>query len=90
MLTFRESWPIFLPTMTTNHQEDAMTTNIDAITRKHTAFRDFQDMLNTDPHYRPTLRTTQKGQAGRELALLADAYDAARQLQGDSRRICRC
>lgn len=63
--------------------------NVNACVRKHTAFKDLQDLLSTDPHYSPAMNTSRKGVIGRELTFLADVYDAARREMGDARRVRR-
>jgi hypothetical protein len=66
-------------------------THLDALTLCHTAFRTFQDLLDAKGGYTPSLRTgsTNNAEHRRELAEIADAYDAAQQRRGDARRACR-
>ena len=63
--------------------------SINELVRKHTAFESMDAMLNTAPHYRPTLRTGGRSRVARELAQIADAYDTAQAARGDSRRAFR-
>lgn len=58
---------------------------LDEITRKHTAFENFKDMVNAEGGYRPTLRT----ESVKELKILADCYDQAQKDKGDPRRALR-
>ena len=64
---------------------------LDALTLCHTAFRTFQDLLDAKGHYTPSLRTgsTNNAEHRRELAEIADAYDAAQAKRGDPRRAVR-
>ena len=64
----------------------------DLLTQKHTAFRSFAALIQAQGGYYPSLRTISGcplGENSAELAELADAYDAAQQIHGDSRRACR-
>lgn len=71
---------------------------LDRLTLAHTAFgirrhlRPFLDMVvdpDGSPTYRPSLYGLRNTQAARELAELADAYDAMQAARGDSRRAYR-
>lgn len=68
---------------------------LDAITRSETMFPNFAAMIAPDSassSYRPTLRCKDEGypvSRRQLLTLLADAYDAAREAQGDARRAYR-
>jgi len=53
--------------------------------RKHTAFGSFEDLLDTDPDYWPTMRVSENP----DLLVLADAFDAACEARGQSRRAWR-
>lgn len=77
-------------------------TALDCIVRRHTAFRDFHEMTEGSPDYRPTLRAPKveahlRGlRAGQEVAvqateitLLADCYDTYMAARGDARRAYR-
>lgn len=63
------------------------TVNLDAITKRHSGFDCFEDMLNADGGYRPTIRIDGRFKA--ELKVLADAYDNAQETRGDARRAYR-
>ena len=70
--------------------------HLDMLTRRWTGWASFSAMVLAvdDPHYRPSLvgpRSRSKvAQEEREaLTALADAYDAAQALRGDSRRAFR-
>jgi hypothetical protein len=58
---------------------------LDEITRKYTAFESFEDMVNAEGNYRPTLRT----ESVEELKILADFYDKVQEDKGDPRRVFR-
>lgn len=60
------------------------TVDLDALTRKHSAFENFEALLNTHPSYRPTIFVDNA-----ERIALADAYDAAMLARGDERRAYR-
>jgi len=62
---------------------------LDRITAQRTAFATFNDLLNARGNYRPSLWTNGDRPECRELALLADAYDAAQEARGDQRRVFR-
>ena len=65
-------------------------TRADELTKKHTAFADFSDMLNALGNYRPSLYIKRKPLVHQhELRELADAYDAAQAERGDDRRAYR-
>jgi hypothetical protein len=53
--------------------------------RKHTAFGSFEDLLDTHPDYWPTMRVSEHP----DLLVLADAFDAACEARGQSRRAWR-
>ena len=65
------------------------TEHINELVRKHTAFASFEAMIHSAPHYRPTLRTGGRSKMAKEMAQIADAYDAAQAARGDSRRAYR-
>ena len=67
------------------------TTELNELTRKHSAFRTFEEMLTSHPSYRPTIRTDIRGDyAGNlERNALAMAYDDHQQMRGDERRAYR-
>lgn len=54
------------------------------IVAKNTAFKDFDELVNAHPGYRPTIRVE-----NRDLVILADAYDLEMQDRGDERRAYR-
>lgn len=54
-------------------------------TKKYTAFESFDDMVNAEGGYRPTLRS----ESIPELKILADYYDKAQEAKGDNRRAYR-
>jgi len=54
---------------------------LDSLTRRHTAFQTFQELLDT-PEYVPTLTRPAQQE-------LADAYDSAQAERGDLRRAWR-
>lgn len=60
---------------------------LDKITRNHSAFDTFEDLLNAAGGYRPTIRCNGKG--GDERRRLDDAYDRAQEARGDLRRAFR-
>lgn len=62
---------------------------IEFFTRKYTAYRTFEEMLNE--RNAPSLKSTASMRAKEkiETARLADAYDAAQIARGDSRRAWR-
>lgn len=57
---------------------------LDAITREHTGFESFYEIVNAAGNYRPTIQTTNP-----YLKLLADAYDQVQAASGDPRRAYR-
>lgn len=59
--------------------------NLDQLTVRHTAFPRFTDLLNAGGSYRPSLGTSRST----EKTVLADAYDKAQELRGDSRKALR-
>ena len=61
------------------------------LTRKHTAFLSFADLLDALGGFYPSLRTqsADRDDDRRELTELADAYDAAQAVRGDHRRALR-
>ncbi len=63
--------------------------NIDQLVAKHTAFSTMQDMLDAQGGYRPSLRTNTAPTWRSEIGRIADAYDAAQTVRGDSRRAHR-
>ena len=56
-------------------------TNLDALTRRKSAFESFQALLDAPGHYRPTIMVQDP-----EDWALARAYDAAQAARGDARR----
>jgi len=54
-------------------------------TRKYTAFESFNDMVNAEGGYRPSLRS----ESIPDLKILADYYDKAQEAKGDRRRAHR-
>ena len=60
------------------------TATLDHICRTRTGFTSFADLLQSHPSYRPSIE-----QAAPEMVTLADAYDAAMEGMGDSRRAYR-
>jgi hypothetical protein len=56
----------------------------DFLTRTHTAFRSFDELLNAPGGYFPSLNVGKTG-----IKLLADHYDHAQAARGDSRRAFR-
>lgn len=66
----------------------AATECLDNLVQRHTAFHTLADMMTAPGNYRPTI-PSKSGKAGRELDLIADAYDMGQRLVGDSRRAFR-
>lgn len=68
---------------------------IEEIVRKYTPCKSLAELCTQPGGYRPTIRCTRavnrkaKPQELTDLSLLADAYDAAQQVRGDSRRAFR-
>lgn len=61
--------------------------NIEQITRKHTGFTSFSELLGAPGNYFPTVLLTGKSIADQvECHVLIEAYDYAQQLRGDERR----
>ena len=54
-------------------------------TKKYTAFESFEDMINAEGGYRPSLRS----ESIPDLKILADFYDKAQEARGDGRRAHR-
>ena len=54
---------------------------LDWLTRKHTAFESFEQMLSNSPDYRPTIQLRNA-----ETRCLAAAYDRIQELRSDPRR----
>lgn len=70
----------------------ASASDLDALTRRLTAFDCFHDLLHAQGGYRPSLRCISGCPAGKnipELTRLADAYDQAQAQRGDPRRAFR-
>ena len=70
--------------------------SLNAIVAKHSAFADFNDLLNARGNYRPTIslhgvRSPVKDREmwNKELRFLADQYDAAQSARDDDRRTYR-
>lgn len=59
---------------------------LDKITADNTAFKDFADLLNTSPNYRPSIKINKKLKNAGAMELLAMAYDQAMTEMGDERR----
>lgn len=64
---------------------DASLPYFDRLTRKHTGFDTFAQMINSEASYRPTLRPKLHS----AYRILADAYDLAQAMRGDPRRCYR-
>ena len=64
---------------------------LDVLTLAHTIYSSFASMIGPEGDYRPTLRCDEgmPTEARTELFILANAYDAAREAQGDPRRAYR-
>lgn len=60
---------------------------LDSLTRKHSAFASFDEMLNALGGYRPSMHT--HDWRNDELKELAEAYDKAQAARGDDRRVFR-
>jgi hypothetical protein len=67
------------------------TAELNDLTRKHSAFRSFGDLLNAAGNYRPTIRSNVRGDYSGNLErnTLAMAYDDHQQMRGDERRAYR-
>jgi len=64
--------------------------DIDAITRKHTAFASFESLVNAEGDYRPTLCLAGKSkQAQREIVTLEYRYNLYMASRHDERRVHR-
>lgn len=61
---------------------------LDDVTRHHTPFRSFREMVEAD-FGMPLLRSRTKPADVAELTVLANAYDHAQELRGDDRRAVR-
>lgn len=62
--------------------------DMDAVTRRHTAFDSFAALLHADGGYRPSFYLDGKTRhAQRELLSLADAYNQSQRRRGDPRRV---
>ena len=61
-----------------------MTERADELTRKHSAFRSFEELITCERNYRPSINMHEPSK--RELA---DLYDAAQEARGDERRAYR-
>lgn len=62
----------------------------DELTQKHTAFENFDALLNAKGGYRPSIRTeSTKGREQFDLFTLAQIYDLEQELRGDDRRAFR-
>jgi hypothetical protein len=74
-----------------NKTTTMITTELDNLTRKHSAFRSFDELLNAKGNYRPTICTNLRGDyAGNlERNALLMAYDDHQQMRGDERRAYR-
>lgn len=66
-------------------------TTLDTLTRTHTCYACFGDMITAEGSYRPTIRCDEQTEPGirAERIALANAYDVAREAQGDPRRAYR-
>jgi hypothetical protein len=60
---------------------------LDWLTAKLTAARTFQELLDAEGHYRPTLLT--RGKGGARYEMLAEAYDLAQRERGNPKRAHR-
>ena len=66
------------------------TTNLDTITRKHTAFTSFSELVNAAGNYRPSIYLNKGAYADNlEKTTLAMAYDDTQAARGDERRAFR-
>jgi len=75
-----------------NTKAKPTTSDLDALTRRLTAFNSFHDLLDAKGGYRPSLRCVSGCPGGQnipELKRLADAYDQAQAERGDPRRAFR-
>jgi len=73
-------------------QEKPAASDLDALTRRLTAFNSFNNLLHAKGGYRPSLRCVSGCPIGKnisELKRLADAYDHAQVQRGDPRRAFR-
>lgn len=73
-------------------KEKPRVSDLDALTRRLTAFNSFHDLLDAKGGYRPSLRCISgcpSGQNIPELKRLADAYDQVQAQRGDPRRAFR-
>ncbi|NUB25743.1 hypothetical protein [Azospirillum brasilense] len=64
---------------------------LDALTRNHTCYEGFSELIGPEGSYRPTIRCDAETEPGirAERIALANAYDVAREAQGESRRAYR-
>jgi len=61
--------------------------DLDALTKKHTAFASFDDLLNAEGDYRPHFDLSFGDEERKaEVGALAEGYDAAQISRGDTRR----
>lgn len=61
---------------------------LDKLTGELTGFRNFEEMLNAGGRYRPSMNVTDK-EYGKNLKVLANAYDKAMEKANDDRRAFR-
>lgn len=67
-----------------------MNTNIDSLTKKHTAFSSFSDLVSSKGGYQPSFYLSGKSAEDQaELVFLADAFDHFCRLSGENRRAYR-
>jgi len=57
------------------------------LTKRATAFPSFRDLIEAGGNYRPTLKTSEGPDS--DEYMLAELYDRAMEMRGDSRRACR-
>lgn len=70
--------------------DDLPLMRLDALTKSHTAFTGFMDMMNAKGNYRPSFYLDSKSPSAKsELVELANAYDAAQISRGHDRRSYR-
>jgi hypothetical protein len=65
--------------------KSTLNTWLDETTQKQTAFKSFEEMLDAEGDYFPTLRS----ESIEDLKILADHYDRAQKARGDHRRALR-